>query len=380
DYYGNVERTKDLRSVIGNHSLDSSALPSSSSLATRFAQTAQLCSEIFDSPQLVSELTALAGQDIAKAALSIGQVLHTKQLAVSSSGSSSHRAELSSELAEVPNVIPHSENLAIALPELPSIGDPSLASTVFTHRCSAEKAGHFDGRKSYERLEFLGDAYVELVASRLLHQKYPDLPPGKLSQIREMLVRNETLGSFALAYKFDDRIDLPSSYMEGRGAPRKLLVKTFGDIFEAYVAAVILSDQKNGFATAEAWLVQLWTPRLPGNEGYQVPQNKFAKQDLSKKIMGKGIKVEYRVEEEQTVKNEGKIWYTVGAYVTGWGWEDCHLGSGKALSTGEAGIRAAMQALVSPLTAQIGAVKKDHDAKVKLEREQQAAATSSELG
>ncbi|MCJ1319379.1 hypothetical protein MMC15_004715 [Xylographa vitiligo] len=345
-------------------------MSSSSSLATRFAQTAQLCLETFDSPQLASQLTTLAGQDVTKAALNIGQVLHSKQFVVSSSGSSSVAAKPSSELAEVPNVAPHSENLTGAFPELPPIDDSSLASMVFTHRCSAEKEGHLDGRESYERLEFLGDAYVELIASRLIYQKYPDLPPGRLSQIRESLVRNETLGSFALAYNFDDRIDLPASYMEGRGVPRKLLVKTFGDIFEAYVAAVVLSDQKNGFATAEAWLVHLWTPRLPGNEDYQVPQNKFAKQDLAKKIMGKGIKIEYRVEEEQAVKKEGKIWYTVGAYITGWGWEDRHLGSGKALSTGEAGIRAAMQALVNPLTAQIGAVKRDHDAQVKLEREQ----------
>ncbi|MCJ1433843.1 hypothetical protein MMC27_003208 [Xylographa pallens] len=375
---------KDPRSEIVNHGLHSGTLPSPSSLATRFAQTAQFCSEIFDSPQLASELTALTGQDITKAVLNVGQVFHSKQLVVSSSesssGSSSLRAKPLLELVDVPNVIPDSETLANALPELPPIGDPSLARTVFTHRGSAGKEGLSDGRESYERLEFLGDAYVELVASRLLHQRYPDLPPGRLSQIRETLVRNETLGTFALAYKFDDRIDLPSSYLEGRGGPRKLIVKTFGDIFEAYVAAVILSDQKHGFQTAEAWLTQLWTPKLPDSGGHQMPQNRFAKQDLAKKIMGKGIKVDYRVEEEQAVKKEGKIWYTVGAYVTGWGWEDCHLGSGTALSTGEAGIRAAMQALVSPLTAQIGAVKKDHDATIKREREQQAPTTYGELG
>ena len=318
---------------------------------------------------MASELTALVGQDLAKAALDIGQVLHSKQLAVSSTRSSTVNAKPSSELAEVPNTVPHTENLGVTFPKLPAIGDLSLESIVFTHRCSAEKEGHLDSRESYERLEFLGDAYVELIASRFIYQKYPDLPPGKLSQIRECLVRNETLGSFALAYKFDNHIDLPASYLEGRGAPRKILIKTFGDVFEAYVAALILSDQKNGFERAEAWLVQLWTPKLPGNEAYQLPQNKFAKQDLAKKIMGKGIKIDYRVEEEQAVKKEGKIWYTVGAYITGWGWENCHLGSGKALSTGEAGIRAAMQALVSPLTAQIGAVKRDHDAKVKLERD-----------
>ncbi|MCJ1391455.1 hypothetical protein MMC18_004319 [Xylographa bjoerkii] len=379
DYFGNTERTDNNRLEDINRDQVSDVIQSSLSLATRFAQTAQLCSEIFGDPKIKAEFTTLAGQDITKAALKIGQVLCSKQLVVSSSGSSLVKAESSSELAKIPNVIPHLENLDIALPELPPISDASLAKVPFTHRYSAEKEGHCAGVESYERLEFLGDAYVELISSRLIYQKYPDLPPGRLSQIRESLVRNETLGSFALAYKFDERIDLPSSYMEGRGAPRKLLIKTFGDIFEAYVAAVIVSDQQNGFATAEAWLVQLWTPRLPGNEDYEAPKNKFAKQDLAKKIMGKGVKLEYKVEEEQVIKKEGKIWYTVGAYLTGWGWEDCHLGSGKALSTGEAGTRAAMQALVSPLTAQISAIKREHDAKVKLEREQQAVTTSSEL-
>ena len=379
NYFRDTDRTEHGGYHGGQHSKHVVSIPSSPSLAQRFAKTAELCSEVFTSPQLAAELAILAGQDIAEAALKIGQVVCSKQLPVSFSGSSLVKSELSSDLPKVPSTIQHPENLAITLPDLPSVGDPSLAAVPFTHRCSAEKEGLPGPEESYERLEFLGDAYVEVICSRLLYRKYPDLPPGRLSQIRELLVRNETLGSFALAYKFDERIVLPSSYTEGRGAPKKLLIKTFGDVFEAYVAAVILSDQQNGFAIAEAWLIQLWMPRLPGNEEYELPKNKLAKQDLARKIMGKGVNVEYKVEEEQAIKKEGKIWYTVGAYITGWGWEHQHLGSGKALSIGEAGTRAAMQALLTPLTAQIGAVKRVHDAKVKLEREQQAVITSSEL-
>ena len=215
---------------------------------------------------------------------------------------------------------------------------------------------------SYDRLEFVGDAYIELIATRLLFLRFPDLPAGRLSQKRESLVKNETLAEFSLAYGFDKRANLPKHYSE-EPERSKLWTKTMGDVFEAYVAAVIISNPSDGFAIAEAWLTKLWQPKISQSDNIGTWDSN-AKVHLANRIMGKGIKIQYRDEAQPTViKKEGKIVFQVGVYLTGWGWEDTHLGSGLGLNKNIAGSQAATKALANPLTTQIEAVKRDFDAK-----------------
>ena len=263
------------------------------------------------------------------------------------------------------------------LPELPAIRDKSLADIPFTH------PGVLGGRTtldvsimSYDRLEFIGDAYIELIATRLIFPRFPDLPAGRLSQKREMLVKNETLAEYSLAYGFDKRANLPKSYTQGQ-EKNKLWTKTMGDVFEAYVAAVILSDPAKGFAVAEAWLTQLWEPKLSVSDNI-VAYDSNAKVQLATKIMGKGIKIHYRDEAPPNViKKEGKIVFEVGVYLTGWGWENERLGSGKGLNKNEAGSKAATEALSNPLTAEIEKVKREFDAKRLADRDEQNIDTAS---
>jgi len=148
-----------------------------------------------------------------------------------------------------------------SLPPLPPILSPALESAAFTHASLCNP-----NTPSYERLEFLGDAYIELIATRLIYPAFPTLTPGRMSQKRELLVKNETLAEYALAYGFDKRARLPRDFF-GLGSGRgKLWTKTMGDLFEAYVAAVVLSDPKGGFETVEAWLTELWREKLFGKE------------------------------------------------------------------------------------------------------------------
>ena len=261
------------------------------------------------------------------------------------------------------------------LPKLPAIHEKSLADIPFTH------PGVLGGRTmsdvnnmSYDRLEFVGDAYIELIATRLIFPRFPDLPAGRLSQKRELLVKNETLAEFSLAYGFDKRANLPKSYAQGQ-EKHKLWTKTMGDVFEAYVAAVILSDPANGFAVAEAWLTRLWEPKLSKSDNI-ASWDSNAKVQLATKIMGKGIKIQYRDQGPPTViKKEGKILFEIGVYLTGWGWENEHLGSGKGLNKNEAGSKAATEALLNPLTAEIAKVKREFDAKQLADRKEQNANT-----
>lgn len=256
------------------------------------------------------------------------------------------------------------------LPKVPEILDKSLETVTFTHQGTLDAHEVNDVNMSYERLEFVGDAYLELIATRFIFPRFPNLTAGQLSQRRQLLVNNETLAGFSLAYGFDIRARLPQDIQPSHGSvPRKVWTKTMGDLFEAYVAAVILSDPDNGFSNVEAWMTELWGPLLSNREEETLNMN--AKVQLSTKIMGKGVKVTYRDEKEpENMKNEGRILFHIGVYISGWGYQDAHLGSGKGWNKNEAGYRAATQAMSTPLTAKIAAIKRDFDRKTAEERKQ----------
>jgi ribonuclease-3 len=96
-----------------------------------------------------------------------------------------------------------------------------------------------------------------------------------------------------------------------------------------------------------------------------------SKDELAKKIMGKGIKLKY-INESPPIQLDGGIQtFFIGVYLTGWGWKDQHLGSGKGLNKTGAGNEAASKALANrPLIDDIAAIKIAFDEKVKAEREQ----------
>jgi ribonuclease-3 len=256
------------------------------------------------------------------------------------------------------------------LPKLPEILDKSLEIVTFTHQGTLGIHDVNNVNMSYDRLEFFGDAYLELIATRLLFPRFPNSTAGQLSQRRQLLVNNETLADFSLAYGFDTRAKLPQDIHLSNGhATRKIWTKTMGDIFEAYVAAVILSDPSNGFSKVEAWMTELWELTLSNRD--EDTLNRNAKAQLGAKIMGKGVKIVYRDEREpEMIKKEGKILFHIGAYISGWGYQDAHLGSGKGWNKTEAGNRAAAQALSAPLTAKIAVIKREFDMKTSEERKQ----------
>ncbi|KAK4462566.1 ribonuclease III domain-containing protein, partial [Cladorrhinum samala] len=136
-------------------------------------------------------------------------------------------------------------------PPLPEIKDPLLARAALTHSGMRKSPSEL----SYERLEWLGDVYIELVASELIFSTFPTLPEGQLSNFREMLTRNSTLSKFSIHYGLDKRAYFPREFdLEGRQggstASAKRREKALGDIFEAYVGALIRSDPQDGYKTA----------------------------------------------------------------------------------------------------------------------------------
>ncbi|KAB8072819.1 ribonuclease III domain-containing protein [Aspergillus leporis] len=238
------------------------------------------------------------------------------------------------------------------LPALPPIMDEILERAVFTHPGVSSNIG-----ATYDRLEILGDAYIELIATKLIWERFQEIPSGRISQIRELLVKNETLAGYATSYGLDSRAIVPQDYPK----QPKRWTKTRGDIFEAYVAAIIISNPVDGYRVAEQWLTQLWHPRLTELGSQESTLN--AKEMLARKIMGKGIKLRYIDEQPPVKQGRGMQTFFIGVYLTGWGWDNKHLGSGQGPNKTIAGNEAARQALQDEaLVEEISHIKREHEA------------------
>lgn len=150
------------------------------------------------------------------------------------------------------------------LPALPQLSE-ALRDAPFRHKSRhGSTLDRTDPTMTYEQLEFLGDAYIELIASRLIFDRFPHLLAGEQSQLRELLVKNETLAEYSRAYGFEKKEDMVelNSVIATEKKGNKGFTKILGDVFEAYAAAVALSDVENGFSVLEKWLVTLWAPKL----------------------------------------------------------------------------------------------------------------------
>ncbi|KAF2730332.1 ribonuclease III [Polyplosphaeria fusca] len=227
------------------------------------------------------------------------------------------------------------------LPPLPPITNPTLQEAVFTHRSVQNGVAPKGARASqfnYEQLEFLGDAYIEIIASRLIYSRFPHIETGTQTQLRESLVKNDTLSGFANKYGLGDRL-AHIGHMKGE----KGWAKITADVFEAYVAALVQSDTAHGFETAEKWLTELWAPQLLAYEPPML-QKPDARRDLDNLVNSKGVKLDFRNERPMTVV-KGVQRYFQAVYLTGWGYQDRLLGRGEGQNMKIANIEAAADAL-----------------------------------
>lgn len=118
-----------------------------------------------------------------------------------------------------------------------TFNDPELLLTAFTHRSYLNE--HKKTVKSHnERLEFLGDAVLELVVTEFLYSAY-DEPEGVLTNWRSSLVRTESIGAAAAKFEFEPLLRL--SRGEKRGTDRAR-AQILANSFEAVIGAIYIDQ------------------------------------------------------------------------------------------------------------------------------------------
>ncbi|WP_019795679.1 ribonuclease III family protein, partial [Streptococcus sobrinus] len=106
--------------------------------------------------------------------------------------------------------------------------DKSLLETAFTHTSYANEHRLLNISHN-ERLEFLGDAVLQLLISRYLFAKFPKKPEGDLSKMRSMIVREESLAGFSKDCGFEAFVKLGKGEEKSGGRERETIL---GDLFE----------------------------------------------------------------------------------------------------------------------------------------------------
>lgn len=130
-----------------------------------------------------------------------------------------------------------------------------LLSIAFTHSSYAND--HREKNLEHlERLEFLGDAVIELIVSDYLFQEYKELPEGQLTKMRAAAVRAETLAQLTLENDLQEFILLGKGEEQSNGRTR---VSLLCDVFEAFIGAIYL-DQ--GVEAAREVLAETLFPKI----------------------------------------------------------------------------------------------------------------------
>lgn len=124
-----------------------------------------------------------------------------------------------------------------------------LLINALTHTSYANEHKH-KGMKDNERLEFLGDAVLELVTSDYLFTNMPDMPEGNMTKLRASLVCEPTLAIDAREIQLEEYIYLGKGEEETGGRSRDSIIS---DAFEALIGAIYLDG---GFEYARNFIVK----------------------------------------------------------------------------------------------------------------------------
>ncbi|WP_395681149.1 ribonuclease III [Dokdonella sp.] len=110
-----------------------------------------------------------------------------------------------------------------------AFADATLLQRALTHRSASHQ--------NNERLEFLGDALLNLFVAELVYESHPRATEGEMTRLRAALVNGGALAELARAEDLGDRLNLGPGELKSGGFRRDSIL---ADAFEALVAAIYL--------------------------------------------------------------------------------------------------------------------------------------------
>ena len=212
--------------------------------------------------------------------------------------------------------------------------DEELLELALTHKSFTEFESK-TGERNNEKLEFLGDAVLDMAISELLMERFPELDEGGLSKFRASLVNEDGLAHIARKMKLGDslRMGKGEDLSGGREKPSLL-----ADALEAVLAAIYLDSRKTeGFSRVSKIIYDLYHEELPEqvdsfiSRDYKSELQEFVQKNLNLPANYELVNQfgpDHQKEFEMVVKVEERI-----------------LGRGRGFSKKQAGQAAAQDAL-----------------------------------
>lgn len=209
--------------------------------------------------------------------------------------------------------------------------DRTVLREAFTHRSYINETRE-KGLEHNERLEFLGDAVVELSVTDFLYKKYPHANEGDLTSYRAALVNAVTLGNLGIDIGMEPYLLLSKGEAKDRGTKAREII--LANAFEALVGAIYL-DQ--GYAAADKFLKKYLmgkTEEIVKKELWRDSKSFFQEEAQEHT----SITPSYKVLKEEGPDHDKQ--FTVGVYL-----EDELTGTGEGKSKQDAEQAAAADAL-----------------------------------
>jgi ribonuclease-3 len=185
-----------------------------------------------------------------------------------------------------------------------SFKNPLLLEEALTHRSYLNE--HKSALSHNERLEFLGDAVLELAVTKFLFDKFPLKPEGDLTAYRAALVNTFSIAEIAQTLGLNDVLRLSKGEKRDTGRARQIIL---ADAFEALLGALYL-DQ--GYDAAEAFVAKHLYPKIDdvlANKSYQDAKSRFQEHAQDEE----GVTPRYKTVSEDGPDHDKR--FIVGVYV-----------------------------------------------------------------
>ena len=214
---------------------------------------------------------------------------------------------------------------------IPKFNNEKLLDQAFIHRSFINENAK-TGLEHNERLEFLGDAVLELAVTEYLYKKYKEAPEGELTAYRAGLVNMYSLAKIASALGLNDKMRLSKG--EQRDDNSKARLSILADAYEALLGAIYL-DQ--GMDIAKGFVYETLMPELSDIVKYRLYKDpKSNLQERSQEDMS--VTPIYKILRESGPDHNKE--FVAGVYL-----DDVLIAEGSGQSKHEAETSAAKEAL-----------------------------------